>query len=422
MNSSRHESIDILIVEDELLIAQNLSRKLKKLGYGVVDIATSGEGAIQLAASATPSLILMDIVIQGNIDGIQAAQEIFKNYNIPVIYLTAYADHETIQRAEYSGAYGYILKPFRVQELDATIRVAIQKHDQHNEAVKSLETAEELCSQLHSEIKKASQRMSGSAQAVALETDLHKALERQQLQVYYQPLVDLNTREMIGAEALLRWHHPRLGMISPATFIPLAEQNQLIAAIGAWVLQEACTEARGWQRLHPKPLKLSVNVSPDQFRQGEIANTVAAVLNHTGLPPELLALEITETVLMKQSFPLLQTIFALKELQVQLSFDDFGTGYSSLSYLQEFPFDILKIDRSFIQNSYRDTNKAAIVQAIIQLARSFNLDIVAEGVELQEEAEALLSQNCHLAQGFLFSPPLSSPDFQAFLMAHGQSG
>ncbi|NJL44826.1 MAG: EAL domain-containing protein [Leptolyngbyaceae cyanobacterium SM2_3_12] len=334
--------------------------------------------------------------------------------------MTAYADHETIQRAEYSGAYGYVLKPFRIQELDATIRVALQKHAQQSEAIQSLQTATQLSSQLQQEIEKISLQMSGRAQEVALEADLHQALTLQELQVHYQPLINLTTQEVVGAEALLRWRHPKIGLIPPTTFIPLAEKNQLIEAIGAWVLQEACTQAKSWQTIYPTPLKLSVNVSPYQFRQGLIATNVIQALERTGLLPELLTLEITETALMNPNFPLLQTIHTLKELKVQLSFDDFGTGYSSLSYLQKFPFDMLKIDRSFIQNSYQDASKSAIIQAITQLAKSFQLDIIAEGVELPEEAQYLLSQSCHLAQGFLYSPPLPGQEFKNFLRTHRQ--
>jgi EAL domain-containing protein (putative c-di-GMP-specific phosphodiesterase class I)/DNA-binding NarL/FixJ family response regulator len=415
MNQINSKNIKILIVEDELLIAQSLSTKLDRLGYQVLDTATTGEGAIQIAENAIPDIVLMDISIKGEMDGIEAATEIFQNYHIPVIYLTAYADDETVQRAEYSGAYGYILKPFRIQEIDATIRVAVQKHDQQSRVLESLSFAEELSTQLQNELKRTSLRIGGNAKEVVLEADLYKALERNQFQVYYQPLINLQTQKVIGAEALLRWLHPKLGLISPSVFIPIAERNHLISAIGKWVLQEACTQAKTWQKLYPTPLKVSVNLSPCQFHEEQVFTTVDAVLKSTGLQPELLSLEITEMTLMNPTLTLHQTIHDLKQLNIKLSFDDFGTGYSSLSYLQQFPFDVMKIDRSFVQNSHRDPRKSAIIQAILQLANSFNLDAIAEGVENQEEAQFLLQKSCDLAQGFLFSPPLTATDFQNFL-------
>ena len=415
MRLVKSRNIRILIVEYELSTAQNLSNKLKQLGYNVIGIATSGKEAIQAAANEAPDLILMDVMIQGGIDGIQAATEIFKNYNIPVIYLTACASDETIQRAEDSGAYGYILKPFRTKELDATIRVSIRKHSQRNEILESLHIAEKLSMQLQHEIQKTSLYISISAQEAALEFDLCKALEGNQFQIYYQPLINLETHKIIGTEALLRWNHPNIGMIPPDMFIPIAERKQLLGSIWKWVLHEACSQTKKWQEIHSIPIKLSVNLSPCQFRQDPVVSTVEEVLKRTGLQPELLTLEITETTLLDYSSIQIQTIHDLKTLGIQLSIDDFGIGYSSLNHLQQFPFDVLKIDRSFVQNSHQDSGKTAIIQAIIQLARSFDLNIIAEGVELQEEAHLLLRNNCNLAQGFLFSPPIPSQDFQTFL-------
>ena len=418
MSLASQRCIKILIVEDEILLGKSLSNKLKKLGYDVVDFVTSGEDAIQTVASQKPDLVIMDIVIQGQIDGIEAATEIFKTYNVHVIFLTAYVDDKMILRAEHSGAYGYILKPFNTQGLDAAIRVAMRKHDQQTEILASLDLAEELSTKLQCAIKKTSLRMSGRGQAVTLEADLHQALEKAEFYVYYQPLICLRSRIIVGAEALLRWQHPLKGMISPTVFIPLAEKNQLVGSIGNWVLQQACKQAQTWQNLSPHPVKVAVNLSPRQVQQASVTDTIEKILTLTNLPANLLTLEITENALMEENSSLIQTIHDLKSLNIQLSIDDFGTGYSSLNYLQRFPFDILKIDRSFIQSCAQSTTNSAIVNAIIQLSENLSLDTVAEGVEIPEEAEFLRKRNCNLAQGYLFSPPLPATEFQEFLASY----
>ncbi|OLP18191.1 hypothetical protein BST81_12935 [Leptolyngbya sp. 'hensonii'] len=409
-----HE-INVLIVEDELLIAQNLSRKLKRLGYQVLDIVSSGEAALKASAEKKPNLVLMDIVIKGEIDGIETATKIYRNYGIPVIYLTAYADDKTLQRAENTGSYGYVLKPFNERELHATIRMALQKHQQQVEILESLVTAEELSKNLQLSIQRAALKIGGSEQLV-LENDLHFALENQELQVYYQPLVRLQDRQIVGAEALLRWQHPKRGMISPTTFIPIAEEAGIIGPIGEWILRKACAQAKSWQIRYPAPLKISVNLSVRQFNQEGLAKIVAQTLLETDLAPELLDLELTESLLVQDSMLVVRMIDELKSIGVQLAIDDFGTGYSSLSYLQHFPFDIVKIDRSFIRSITHNPGKIAIIQAIIRMAHGLNLKVIAEGVETEEELIFLCDNHCDLAQGYLFSPPVSAESFERFLL------
>lgn len=249
----------ILIVEDELLIAQNLSRKLQKLGYSVAGIVSSGESAIAAVLEKEPDLVLMDIVIKGDMDGIRTAEIIYKEYGVPVIYITAYADDITLQRAEQTGSYGYILKPFNERALHATIKLALSKHQQQAEVLKLLRTAEEFSQKLKSTIKTTALKLGGPTSRI-LESDLSVALEREELQVYYQPLVSFQTRQIVGAEALLRWQNSIRGNISPATFIPIAEETGMINSIGDWVLQEACTQVRHWQEQFAIPLKVAVNI------------------------------------------------------------------------------------------------------------------------------------------------------------------
>jgi diguanylate cyclase (GGDEF)-like protein len=236
----------------------------------------------------------------------------------------------------------------------------------------------------------------------ALELDLHAALANDELEVFYQPLFDLGKDRIGGFEALLRWRHPTRGMVSPAEFIPLAEEIGLIVPIGEWVLLNACIEASTW----PDDVKVAVNVSPAQFKNGRLVRCVADALAASGLPARRLELEITETVLLNDSAATLATLHALRDLGASISMDDFGTGYSSLSYLRSFPFDKIKIDQSFIRNlAAADDGSRAIVRAVIALGQSLGMRTTAEGVETEEQLEWLRSAGCLEVQGYLFSPP-----------------
>ncbi len=404
----------ILIVEDELLIAQNLSRKLQKLGYSVVGIVSSGDAAISAVLEKNPDLVLMDIVIKGDMDGIRTAEIIYKEYGVPVIYITAYADDTTLQRAEQTGSYGYILKPFNERALHATIKLALNKHHQQIEILQLLRTAEEFSQKLKSTIKTTALKLGGPSSHI-LASDLSVALEREELQVYYQPLISFRTRQIVGAEALLRWQNPIRGTISPTTFIPIAEETGMIYAIGDWVLQEACTQVQSWQEKFSMPLKIAVNVSAQQFNQENLIEKIIKTVANTRLKAECLELELTENLLVNDSDQLIETIDHLKKAGIRLSIDDFGTGYSSLGYLRRFSFDSLKIDRSFVQDITTTPDKIAITKAILQMAHHLNLSVIAEGVETEAEFEFLNQHRCHLAQGFLFSPPVTATEFEDFL-------
>jgi len=237
-----------------------------------------------------------------------------------------------------------------------------------------------------------------------LEHDLRIALRENQLSLNYQPFVDTATLDIIGYEALLRWEHPERGNIPPADFIPLAEECGLIVPIGSWVLATACVETVSWDQ---KPI-ISVNLSPAQFLQPGIVATVADVLKQTGLPPKRLELEITEGTLMADTQNALRILTSLKGLGVKLAMDDFGTGYSSLSYLRKFPFDKLKIDRSFVSDLEDDTEAETIVQAIIAMSRSLRLDVTAEGVETKRQLSMLRALGCNFVQGYLLGRPRSA--------------
>jgi EAL domain-containing protein (putative c-di-GMP-specific phosphodiesterase class I) len=233
-----------------------------------------------------------------------------------------------------------------------------------------------------------------------LQNDLSAAIGRGELALHYQPQAKINGT-VIGFEALLRWDHPQRGFVPPAKFIPLAEEAGLIAGIGEWVLREACREAASWRR----PLQIAVNLSPFQFRQGDLVTLVCNVLLETGLAPDRLVLEITESALMNDFSRALSTLRRLKALGVQIAMDDFGTGYSSLSYLQSFPFDKIKIDKTFISNLDRSAQSAAIVRAVMGLGRNLKLLVVAEGVETKEQLEALRREHCDEMQGYFIGYP-----------------
>jgi predicted signal transduction protein with EAL and GGDEF domain len=234
-----------------------------------------------------------------------------------------------------------------------------------------------------------------------LEADLRQAIGRGELSVHYQPLADLGSGDILGFEALLRWRHGRMGDIGPATFIPLAEESGLILKLGEWVLREACAEAARWT----PALKLSVNLSPVQFTQGDLAAEVEKVLAETGLDPVRLELEVTEGLLIKDAEKAIVILERLKALGVQISMDDFGTGYSSLSYLQSFPFDKIKIDQAFIAKLGTNTQSAAIIQAILGLGRSLKLPVIAEGVETAAQLAFLAEEGCNEVQGYLIGRP-----------------
>ncbi len=248
-----------------------------------------------------------------------------------------------------------------------------------------------------------------------LQNRLHQALYRAEFQLHYQPQMEVASGRITGVEALLRWRNPELGDVVPARFIPVAEDCGLIVSIGAWVLEEACRQAQLWRQMGWPALGMSVNLSALQFRRPGLVETVAGALERSGLPPRLLELELTESILLEDVEKNLDTVHQLKALGVRLSIDDFGTGYSSLSYLKRFAVDRLKIDRSFVRDISTDPDDAAIVRAVIQLARSLRLGIIAEGVETQEQLAFLRNEGCEEVQGYLYSRPLTAAALRTFM-------
>ena len=257
-----------------------------------------------------------------------------------------------------------------------------------------------------------------SHERLELESRLRKALQHGEFELYYQPIVNTTTGYLIAAEALLRWNNPDIGQVMPDRFIPLAEETGLITPIGAWVVQQACRTAMSWQNEIGRDIGVSVNVSPRQFRDPGFVATVMDALSSSGLAPEMLELEITERLILDNSIETAQILRQLDEHGVRLSVDDFGTGYSALSYLKSYPFDTLKIDKTFVQDVLKDPDDAALVSAIINMAHSMGLRLIAEGVEEEEQVRFLQQEGCDCAQGYLYSRPLPAEEFRQWLNSY----
>ncbi|MBE9121533.1 EAL domain-containing protein [Tychonema sp. LEGE 07199] len=540
----------ILIVEDESIIAEDISDSLISLGYRITDIAYSGEEAIQSATQSRPDLVLMDVNLQGEIDGITAAEVIRSRLAIPVIYLTAYADENTLRRVNSTKPFGYIVKPFEEKNLHTTIQIALHRHqhdcltnlpnrsllreqlsqvlEKHKEVpeivpvvtlsidrinrinstfghdigdfvlckiaerlsnctdtinmVARLESAEfaiviEPVAKKQDAVKIAQHILDIVAQPImargselyvtasigiclspndgsngdellknaytamydsqekggnnyqfytaknatisinkfSQENCLRHALKRSEFEVYYEPKIQIKTGKIVGAEALVRWNHPKRGRVSPAEFIPMAEEMGLIAPLGEWVLETACRQTKAWQIEGLPPLRVAVNVSARQFEGKNLTERVSQILRETNLDPKCLELELTEGLILQDETAAAGAFQVWRDMGIRIAIDDFGIGYSSLSYPKRFVFDALKIDKSFIRDIADDRQNAAITVAIIQMAHSLNMTVIAEGVENERELAFLCARDCDEIQGYFFSQALPAAEFEALL-------
>jgi EAL domain-containing protein (putative c-di-GMP-specific phosphodiesterase class I) len=259
------------------------------------------------------------------------------------------------------------------------------------------------------------EKMNADAQEqMHLQGQLHNAIRNHEFLLHYQPQIEIESGRIVGAEALVRWQHPELGLIPPGKFIPLAERSGLVIPMGEWVLNEACRQAQQW-RENGQPLVVAVNLSALQFRRGNLLDTVSNALKLSGLPAEMLELELTESILLQDVDVAIKTLHSLKTMGVQLSIDDFGTGYSSLSYLKRLAVNKLKVDQSFVRDMAEDPDSAAIVRAIIQLGHTLQLSVIAEGVENNAQLAFLRNYGCDEVQGYFFSRPVPSAEFVKLL-------
>lgn len=309
--------------------------------------------------------------------------------------------------------------PFTIENrlIHVTVGIGIAIYPEHGTDAKTLlENADTALSQAqqlsqHKYQYYDSTFSSQARESLALENLLYSALEKEEFMVYYQPIVNVQTGKIVKMEALLRWKNPQLGMVAPYIFIPLAEENGLIISIGAWVIKKACDQNKAWQDMGLAPIKMSVNLSVRQFQQSNLVSTIATILEQTQLQPNYLELEITESVTMQNTESTKAILNQLNQMGIALTMDDFGTGYSSLSYLKQFPFQTLKIDRSFVKDLHPNSHDLAIVNAVIALGQGLKLNVVAEGVETEELRDLLKNLGCEYIQGYLYSKPL--PAYEA---------
>jgi EAL domain-containing protein (putative c-di-GMP-specific phosphodiesterase class I) len=256
------------------------------------------------------------------------------------------------------------------------------------------------------------------SERLMLESGLRRAIERNELELHYQPKMDLKTQRIVGVEALMRWRHPVLGLVSPAQFIPIAEETGLIVPMGKWALRVACADARDWQRRGLPAVQMSVNLSPRQLTSPSLIDDIAGVIHDTGLNPELLELEITESAMMQSPEAAAALLTQIRNMGVGLAIDDFGTGYSSLSYLKRFPLTTVKIDRSFVNDLSHDADAQALTDGIVTLAHGLRMKVVAEGVETAEQLAYLRAHGCDEIQGYWLCKPVPAEDVCRFMSRH----
>ena len=257
---------------------------------------------------------------------------------------------------------------------------------------------------------------------VMVETELRRAIQHDELRVHFQAKVDIRSSQVVGAEALLRWMHPVRGLTGPQEFIPIAEESGLIVPITQWVIDDVCRQLAAWRAEGRRDLPVSINLDATSLQSRDLVKWVAAALKANRLPPSALEFEVTESSLMQDLEQASRALQSMRDLGVKLSIDDFGTGYSSLTYLKRFPFDVLKIDRSFVKDLPGDHNDAALTSAIIAMGHSLNLELVAEGVETWEQVDFLVERRCFIAQGFLFAKPLPAAEFARLVHADPATG
>ena len=403
----------VLIVEDDINIARVLTIRLERLGYQIAGVVDNGIAAIREAGATQPDIALMDIVLKGQMDGIETAKILQRDYGLPVIFLTSHADDSTIEKAEQSGAQGYVLKPVQERELHAMIKLAMNRHRRTGEISHTLRMAERVTEQLRQSIGEVALKVGGRDEN-SLRDELRRALDLGQFQVHYQPRAALSDGAIVGVEALLRWNHPLQGLLLPDRFLPIAEEIGFIEALDEWVLREAVAAAKVW-RIGRPTLRVTVNVSPVSIRRDALLARIHGILGELRYDPGGLELDITESILIHHTDHDVATLKEVKSSGIRLAVDNFGVGYAAVSNLQQFPFDIVKIDRSFVRKAATGRNASAVVQAIIHLAEAMGLATVAQGVETRAELQMLAEHGCDDIQGFLFSAPVPAVEMQALL-------
>jgi len=411
--------LKILVIEDDELIRETLLQLLESHSYRVI-VAQNGRVGVQMALSEIPDLILCDVQMPEQ-DGYEVLGTLRQNSlaaTIPFIFLTARDAKADFRQGMELGADDYLTKPFTKAELLGAIASRLSKRQTITQPLTvALQQAEARLKDLAND---STITNAVSPEKLALEALLRRALAQGEFQVYYQPQVDIATGQIIGAEALVRWQNPDRGIISPAEFIPLAEDTGLIIPIGEWVLLSACAQTASWLAAGFSPFRISVNLSARQLSDPQLKARIVQILETTGLEPANLELEMTESAVVENATVAGTTLNELKALGIRIAVDDFGTGYATLGYLKQFAFDSLKIDQIFVRKANEDAQNAAITTAVILLGHSLNMTVVAEGVETEAELAFLKDQQCDIMQGYLFSRPEPAPIFESLLVANNR--
>ena len=424
----------VLVVDDDSAHRELLGQFLEAKGYEVA-LAATGEQALELVDRTALDLVLLDLSLPraNSLEVLKHLRGDYSAADLPVIMVSGENDSSRVVEALTLGANDYISKPIEFGMAIGRIRTQLAR--------KKLETklrtdavplrAGTASSQGALPADRADAVGSGgpalklqmrdpAAGRNELERDLRNAVANQEFELYYQPKVQLESGTLMGFEALLRWRHPRRGLVPPLDFIPLAEETGLIAVIGDWVLEEACRQTCDWQTRYAAHSRLTVgvNVSSKQLEDAGLATRISTILAETGLPPECLALEITESALVSDGPEVLKLLKELRSRKIGLHIDDFGTGYSALQYLQRLPFDTLKIDKSFVDRLGATRETTEITRAIIALAHHLHMNVVSEGIETIEQLNILRDFGALVGQGYLFSRPLSLEQAEE-LLTHG---
>ncbi|MFN9175128.1 MAG: EAL domain-containing protein [Synechocystis sp.] len=405
----------ILIVEDEIIIQELIGETLSLEGYDVLE-ASNGRQALTLLENLgqMPDLIICDVMMP-EMDGhslIEALQTNPKTAAIPFIFLTALGTIQDFRKGMNSGADDYLVKPFKQEELLAAVNSRLQK-----KAKLSAFYQEENQSRLtkNGKIRERRKTPTLSSEEISLWRELDKALDNNEIYLNYQPQVAIASHHLVGCEALVRWRHPEHGIISPGRFIHLAEKVGLIDHLGEWVIESVLQQCHQWQTWGLPTLRVGINISAQQFQGKALGERLKAGLEKYNLPPEQLEVELTESLLVKNVKESIQQLQSLRDYGFKVAIDDFGTGYSSLSYLQSFPFDVLKIDQSFVRNINTNPKNETITASIINLAHQLELQVIAEGVETWAEYDTIATLGCDNLQGYLFSRPLGVEGLTALL-------
>jgi EAL domain-containing protein (putative c-di-GMP-specific phosphodiesterase class I)/ActR/RegA family two-component response regulator len=399
--------VKILVIEDEESVRENLLDLLEAEDFEIV-AAANGKIGVNLALSEVPDLILCDMMMP-EVDGygvLTALRQDPLTATIPFIFLTAKSAKADFRQGMDMGADDYLTKPFTRAELLSAI---INRLERQATLKKYLSPPKENFNRY---LSPKIQLQEISLQKVVQQRRFHE------FEVYYQPIVDIDSGQIIAAESLLRWHSPELGLVTPPEFIPIAESTGLIVPIDQWVLGNVCRQIKTWHDVGIGYLTMTVNLSVIELNQLDLTKEIHNFLQKNNLEPQYLEIELTESMIMQDINSAIATMNKLQSLGVRIAIDDFGTGYSSLVYLKNLPVNTLKIDRYFIHNVSIDSQKSAITKALIEMAHNLNMRVIAEGVETEEELNFLRHNHCDAIQGFLFSRPLPAADFENFLWSN----